>query len=171
LVLDPNNIEALVGTALVDTNSILLIDNRAARIAAAEAVLTKALSMAPQHALAHMLLGVVQMFTNRADQGIAECQQTLALDRNLASAHGFIGAAQYLLGRAAETEAHINEPLRLSHRDTGAFRWRQFVGFAKLHLGDDPQAVAWLRRSIEANRNYPITHFARSPPRWPCLGH
>jgi Flp pilus assembly protein TadD len=104
LVLDPNNIEALVGTALVDTNSILLIDNRAARIAAAEAVLTKALSMAPQHALAHMLLGVVQMFTNRADQGIAECQQALALDRNLASAHGFIGAAQYLLGRAAETE-------------------------------------------------------------------
>jgi TolB-like protein len=161
LALDPSNIEALIGTALVDTNSVHLIDDRAARMAAAEVVLTKALSIAPQHALAHMLLGVVQMFTNRAAQGIAECQQALSLDRNLANAHGFIGAAKFFIGRSAvDTEAHVNEALRLSPRDTGAFRWMQFAGFARLHLGDDEIALAWLRRGIEANRNYPLMHFA-----------
>lgn len=135
---------------------------------AAEAVLIRALSIAPQHAMAHMLLGAVQMFTNRAAQGIAECEQALALDRNLASAHGFVGAAKFFLGRAAETEADIHEALRLSPRDTAAFRWMQFAGFAKLHLREDTKAVAWLRRSIEANRNYPMTHL-RSPRRWLCL--
>ena len=58
LVLDPENIEALVGMACVDRNWRLpLTDDRAARLAAAEAAVIKALSIAPQHALAHMRLG------------------------------------------------------------------------------------------------------------------
>ena len=36
----------------------------------------------------------------------------------------------------------------------------QFVGSAKIHLGADAEAAAWFRRSIEANRNSPLTHFA-----------
>ena len=137
----------------------ILTDDRAARFAAAEAALIKALSMAPQHAAAHLVLGVVQILTNRAAQGIAECERALALDRNLADAHGFIGLAKYFLGRGAETEAHIQEAFRLSPRDIVAFRWLMFVGVAKLQLGADAEAVAWLRRSIEANRNYPLAHF------------
>jgi hypothetical protein len=42
-------------------------------------------------------------------QGIAECERALALDRNLAQAHGLIGTAKNFMGFAAETEAHINE--------------------------------------------------------------
>jgi tetratricopeptide (TPR) repeat protein len=34
-----------------------------------------------------------------------------------------------------------------------------FAGFAKLLLHSDADALAWLRRSIEANRNFPIAHF------------
>jgi len=34
-----------------------------------------------------------------------------------------------------------------------------FAGVAKFWHGDDPEAIAWLRRSIEANRNFPIAHF------------
>ena len=32
-------------------------------------------------------------------------------------------------------------------------------GLANLCLGDDQAAVAWLRRSIEANRNFPLPQF------------
>jgi Flp pilus assembly protein TadD len=35
-----------------------------------------------------------------------------------------------------------------------------FAGDAKNHLGSSEEAVAWLRRSIEANRNFPFTHFS-----------
>jgi tetratricopeptide (TPR) repeat protein len=161
LALDPRNIEALVGVANVDwiAGAIIFNDDRAARFAAAETALIKALSLAPHHARAHWHLGHVKMFTNRAAQGIAECEQALALDRNLASAHAAIGLAKVFLGRGAETEAHILEALRLSPRDTETNVWMNFAGLAKLQLGADEEAVARFRRSVEINRNHPRTHF------------
>jgi tetratricopeptide (TPR) repeat protein len=94
-----------------------------------------------------------------APQGIAECERALALDRNLVVAHAFIGMAKYALGRAEETEAHIQEALRISPRDILAYQWTVFAGFAKMLLHSDADALAWLRRSIEANRNFPAAHF------------
>jgi len=162
LALDPGNIEALVGTAMVDSlvGGSFFVDDRAARFAAAETTLIKALSLAPNHAIAHYLLGFVQISTNRAGQGIAECERALALDRNLAGAHAEIGLAKYNIGRAEETEAHIREALRLSPRDTSAYAWKAFAGYAKLYLGSDEEAAAWLHRAIETNRSYSLQHFA-----------
>jgi hypothetical protein len=34
------------------------------------------------------------------------------------------------------------------------------VGFSKLQLDANAEAVGWFRRSIEANRNHPFAHFA-----------
>ena len=81
------------------------------------------------------------------------------LDRNLAAAHPLIGLGKILIGRAEETEAHIAEALRLSPRDTLAYIWMSYAGVAKLYLGSYEQAVAWFRRSIEANRNYSSAYF------------
>jgi TolB-like protein/class 3 adenylate cyclase len=161
LALDPGNIEALVGMASVDVQSgaYFVTDDRATRLAAAEAALTKVLSLAPNHAMAHCLLGLVQIFTNRAVQGAAESERALALDRNLAAAHGQIGFAKYVLGRAAETESHIQEALRLSPRDTSAYVWMTWAGNAKAQLRADEETVTWLRRGIESNRNLANAHF------------
>jgi tetratricopeptide (TPR) repeat protein len=63
------------------------------------------------------------------------------------------------MGRAAETEGHIREAFRLSPRDISSHRWMLIVGWSKIQLGADAEAVSWLRRSIEANRNHPIAHF------------
>ena len=63
------------------------------------------------------------------------------------------------IGRAAETEGHVHEALRLSPRDNGAYWWMMFLGNAKTFLGADAEAVAWLRRSIDAQPNLPWTHF------------
>jgi tetratricopeptide (TPR) repeat protein len=134
-------------------------DDRAAHLAVAETTLTKALSHAPNHALAHLALGVVRSTTNRVAQGVAEYERALALDRNLADGHALIGEAKIFMGRGAETEAHINEAFRLSPRDILAFNWLMTVGFAKLQLTADAEAVGWFLRSIEANRNYPTAHF------------
>jgi tetratricopeptide (TPR) repeat protein len=161
LELDPDNVDALVGIAAVDAASatLFLTDDAGVRLAAAEMALIKALSLTPQHALAHMFLGIVQSATNRAEQGIAECEHALALNPNLAEAHASVGAVKLFLGRAAETEAHIQEALRLSPRDEAVHRWMSYVGLAKLHLGADVEAVEWLRRCLKANPNYPLAHF------------
>lgn len=159
--LDPDDAEAMVGLASVDVTegAALLTDNPSARFAAAEATATRVLSLAPNHALAHLMLGTALMFTKRVAQGIAEFEHVLALDRNSAFAHSLIGFAKLLLGRFAETEPHVNEALRLSPRDTNAHRWIAWVGLAKVALDADTEALAWLRRSLEANRNYPLQHF------------
>jgi TolB-like protein/class 3 adenylate cyclase len=162
LSLDQGNIEALVGTALVDTtrSAAMMTDDKPVRLAAAEATLTRVLSLTPKHAMAHCLLGFVQINTNRAIQGIAECEQALELDRNLAQAHGFIGLAKCFSGRAEETEAHVQEAFRLSPRDNKTYDWMAMIGVAKSYLGDDDAAVGSFRRSIDTNRNAaPFAHF------------
>ena len=161
LALDSGSIEALVGVATIDFMSAAAIvaDDPASRVAAAEAAVIKALTLAPEHALAHAVYGFIQILMNRAAQGIAECERALGLDRNLALAHGWIGLAKIYIGRSEETEAHIREALRLSPRDIFVFRWMMFVGIAKAQLRADDEAVAWLRRGIEAHRNQPMLHF------------
>jgi tetratricopeptide (TPR) repeat protein len=85
--------------------------------------------------------------------------RALELDCNFAHAHSFIGRAKCMLGRSEETEAHVREALRLSPKDVWAYAWLEFAGSAKLCLRAYEEAVAWLRRSIEANRNFTIAYF------------
>jgi hypothetical protein len=39
------------------------------------------------------------------------------------------------------------------------------VGIAKVQLNADTEALAWLRRSIEANRNFPLAFPSRNSAR------
>ena len=158
---DPDYVDALVGSAGGDVveGALLFTTDRIAAFAAAEAKLTKALSSVPDHPRGHMWLGIVEILTKRAAEGIAECEHALALDRNLASARAMIGYGKIFIGRADEAEAHIAEALHLSPRDTLAYIWMSIAGDAKNHLGSWEQAVEWFRRAIEANRNYPTVYF------------
>jgi tetratricopeptide (TPR) repeat protein len=158
---DPDNVDALGASGVVDTTGGVsgFVDDPKAAFIAAETKLTKVLTLAPDHALAHVSLGFLYMVTKRAALGIAECEHALELDRNLALAHGNIGLGKLYVGRPEETEAHIVEALRLSPRDAFAYVWMFIAGAAKLYLGANDQAVEWLRRSVESNRNYPPIHF------------
>ena len=160
LELDPGNVEAMIGLANVDTAvaTSFATDDGPARLAAAEAMVNEALSIRPNRISAHLARGYVQIFTNRAAQGIREFEYALALNPNAANAHAALGLAKFCMGRAAETEGHILEALRLSPRDVETYQWTCFVGVAKLQLGSDVEAVSSLRRSTEANRNFPLAH-------------
>ena len=161
LAADPGNVDALIGSGFVDLieGALSFVADPIAAFAAAEAKLTKALSSVTDHAVGHTWLGLVDILTKRAAEGIAECEHALALDRNLAQAHALIGQGKIFIGRAEETEAHVAEALHLSPRDTWAYACMNMAGLAKLHLGSYEQAVAWFRRSKEANRNYPSAYF------------
>ena len=164
LTADPGNVDALVWSARADAaeGANFFVTGPITAFTAAEAKLAKALSSVPDHALGHLYLGFVDIMTKRAAEGIAECEHVLELDRNLAAAHASIGLGKVFIGRAEETEAHIVEALRLSPRDTMAYAWITQAGIAKNLLGLWEQAVAWFRRAIEANRNYPHQYFAMS---------
>ena len=168
LAADPDNVDALIGSAAAHAVAAtsLLADPLAA-FTAADAKLTRALSLAPNHPHGHMWLGLVAIWTRRATEGIARCEHALDLDRNIAEAHSLIGYGKLFVGRAEETEPHIAEALRLSPRDPGAFAWMCYAGMSKNVPGSYEQAVAWFRRSIEANANFPHAFFHGLRPRAP----
>jgi TolB-like protein len=159
--LDPGNVDAELFMAGMDAvmAGIYLTADRAERLAAAERTLIKLQLVAPNKAWTHYWIGYIKNFTNRAAQAIAEFERAVALDPNLALAHALIGLSELYLGHAEETEGHVLEALRLSPRDTFAFVWAQIAGSAKLFLGADEDAVAWIRRSIESNGNFALSHF------------
>jgi tetratricopeptide (TPR) repeat protein len=97
LSVDPGNVDALIGSAYTDTveGTLAFVADPTAAFAAAEAKLTKALSSVPDHALGHMLLGLVEIVTKRAAEGIAKCEHAVELDRNLAYAHSIIGMVRF----------------------------------------------------------------------------
>ena len=161
LAIDPNNLDALLGVGRVDysVGGAYLSDDRDARLAAGETAIAKVLSQRPDDALAHEIMGGILNQTRRSDQGIAEFERALALNPNLATAQGDIGLAKIFVGHPEETGAHEDEALRLSPRDSFAWLWLHFAGAAKMALGADEEAVALFRRSIENNRNNPLTHF------------
>lgn len=61
-------------------------------------------------------------------------------------AHCYIAFAKYRMGRAAETEAHSREALRLSPRDVFQYRWMNVVGQARLQIGADSEALGWMTK-------------------------
>jgi TolB-like protein/class 3 adenylate cyclase len=160
LSVDPDNVDALANVAALDAlRAMNFAGDRSELLASAETALARALALAPNHAFAHNGMAVVLSFTNRAAQSLSEAERALALDGNLAVAHGVIGNAKIFLGRAEETDAAVREAIRLSPRDPWSYTWHVSAGTAFFLLGDDERAVTSLRRSIEANRNYPLTHF------------
>lgn len=173
LEVDPGNVEALVGLGRADTlvASLFMTDDFRSLWAAAEATLTKALTLAPNHALAHRAMGTLLGETYRAERGIEELDRALAIDPNMAMAHGNKGLAKVYIGRAEETEAHVQEALRLSPRDTFVWFWLFFAGMAQSYLGGDEAATWRLRKSIDVNRNNFLGLFlsCRQPrPSWPA---
>jgi tetratricopeptide (TPR) repeat protein len=162
LSLDPNNVDALTAKGWVDMDfgAGFMTDDRGARLASAEAAAIRALSIAPNHALAHLLLGSFYSAVNRCEEAIAEFEHALMLDRNLVYAHALIGMAKTALGRAEDAESHYRDALRLSPRDVAAHHWMSSAGTSKLHLGNYEEAVGWFRRALDANRNFAFTHLS-----------
>ena len=157
---DPNNLTALAWTAAADLTIATNYQgaDRAAKFASVEAAATKVLSLRPDDAQTHTLLGLLEIFTHRGAEGIAELERALALDPNLPVAQAELGMAMMINGRAGETEAHVKEALRLSPRDPLAFLWVNYAAAAKLLSGADEEATGLYRRSIELYRNYPLSH-------------
>jgi hypothetical protein len=62
----------------------------------------------------------------------------------MAVSRSALAVAKTFTGRAEEAESRVLEALRLSPRDTEAYVWMLCAGLAKLYLGRDEEAAAWL---------------------------
>jgi len=162
LARDPRNTEALVG--LARTRQQLVSnpwwgDPRAAAAAAdlgREAVAI-ALALAPGHAFAKMIQGMLYSAAGQLEEATRAFEQALSLDRGLAPAYGFAGYNAALLGRADETLPSVERAMNLDQTDRRHSIYYFFGGFAELLLGHTDAAIALLHKSLERNPSYGAT--------------
>ena len=161
LAIEPDNVHAILGLVMAEAVESRMRSTAGfvVSLVGTEALAARALALDPGNPRAHYCLGLVLLFSKRAEEAIAEFERALALDPNLAFAQAHIGFARCLLGRPEEAEAHVMEALRLSPRDNGAYVWFDFLAISKILLGQDEAAIPWGRMSVESNRGYPIAHF------------
>jgi TolB-like protein/class 3 adenylate cyclase len=152
---DENNVDAIVGWAYALASAAApnyMSENRTGDLNAAEKAAVQAIRLAPNHAMAHLVLGMTYYWTNRVEQSRPEIERAIVLDRNLTQALAAMAVAEMYSGHPERVESYIAEAFRLSPHDVLGFIWCHIMGQAKLMLGLDVEAIGWLRRGLEINR-------------------
>ena len=83
----------------------------------------------------------------------------------MVAAQAIIGQNKLFIGRGEETEAHVQEALRLSPRDPWVYTWLMIAGTAMAVLGRSEEAVSWLRRSFSPTETIQLV-ISSWPRRW-----
>jgi DNA-binding SARP family transcriptional activator/TolB-like protein len=159
LAYDPRNVEALSGLAFTCQH---LVSNPwwgdphaiAASSDLGREAVALALDLAPGHALAKCIQGLLHSAAGRLDEAKRAIEQALALDPGLGLAHGFAGYNAALLGRAEETLPAAERAMRLDSTDRRQSIFLFYGGFAELLLGRTEASIALLRKSLERNPTY-----------------
>jgi DNA-binding SARP family transcriptional activator/TolB-like protein len=159
LACDPRNVEALTGLALTCQN---LVSNPwwgDPRATAASSDLGReavaiALDLAPGHAVAKLIQGMLYSAAGQLELAERAFAQALGMDRGLGAAHGFAGYNAALLGRADETLPAIERAMSFDQTDRRHSIWFFFAGFAELLLGRSEAAITLLQKSLERNPSY-----------------
>jgi DNA-binding SARP family transcriptional activator/TolB-like protein len=159
LASDPRNVEALSGLAMTCQH---LVSNpwwgnpRAVSAASdlGREAAAIALSIAPTHADAHCVQGMLHSAAGQLDDVAGAFKQALAMDQGLSTAHGFAGYNAAFLGRADETLPAVERAMRLDRTDRRHSIWWFFGGFAELLLGRTEASIGLLHKSLERNPSY-----------------
>jgi len=113
-----------------------------------------ALELAPRHALAKSVQGMLYSASGQLEKAARAFDQALAMDQELGPAHGFAGYNAALLGRAEATLPAIEKAMRLDPMDRRHGIWFCFAGFAELLLGRIEGSIGLLQKSLERNPNH-----------------
>jgi adenylate cyclase len=156
---DPHNVEALVGLARTcqELVSNPWWGNPATAAVASDLgreVVAIALELAPGHAAAHCVQGMLYSAAGELDAAEQAFEQALTMDQGLAIAHGFAGYNAAFLGSAGAALPAMERAMRLDRTDRRHSIWLFFGGFAELLVGRTDASIALLEKSLERNPSY-----------------
>jgi DNA-binding SARP family transcriptional activator/TolB-like protein len=154
---DRRNVEALSGLAVTcqrivsqpwwgDPHSVAALSDLGREAVAV------ALEMAPGHALAKCIQGMVLSTAGRLEEAQTAIEEALLLDPMLGLAHGFAGYNAALRGHAELTLSAAERAMRVDRQRHSIFLF--YAGFAELLLGRTEPAVGLLRNSLEHDPTY-----------------
>lgn len=110
------------------------------------------IALAPDHATAHLNLGVALNRLGRRDEAARAFEAALALKPDLVEALNGLAHARLAQGRPADAEALYRRVCTLRPRDAEA---HNNLGVALAHQGKNIEAEACFRQSLERRPEYP----------------
>lgn len=103
----------------------------------------RAVSLDPENAVAHAILGDVLIYDGKPDEGAAELATALRVNPNHADAWAFLGQLKAFEGKAIEGIGHLRHAIRLNPHPPGWYYW--LLGLAQYAAGQYADAVETLR--------------------------
>jgi predicted O-linked N-acetylglucosamine transferase (SPINDLY family) len=127
--------------------------HQAGRLAEAEALYRQILAVAPHHADALHLLGVIASQMERHDDAVEMIRRAIALEPNCASFHSNYGEACRKVGRLDEAIAAYRRALQLQPEMAD---FQSNLGGALTAKGEFEEAILACRRAIQLKPDFPI---------------
>ena len=115
----------------------------------------RAVTLDPRYPNAHFALGLVCMWTSRAERGTAAFREAIKLNPSFAAAHVLLGQMCLYAGRPDEAIEQAETGIRLSPTDPRLFIWLPALAGAHYLLRHYEEAIEAGRRSWSLNRNWP----------------
>jgi TolB-like protein len=161
LRVDDLNVDALMGLVETHTWEVnnYMSPKRIEQIFQAETAMSKASELAPLSARMHFCRAALSVALRAPERAFCDIELAMSLDRDLPFVHMRAGWIKIFLGRAEETEGHLNDAMRLSPHDPLLGIWHANLGSAALHLGTIDKAVDHLRKAIELASNHELPYF------------
>jgi len=113
-----------------------------AALASAAAAARQALDLDNGDALSHAVLGLTFAFARRYDDGIDNLLKAIALNPNLADAHGCLGVVQGMVGDYEASAKSVERACRLSPYDAGKGLWLAGKGIGAFIAGRYDDVIA-----------------------------
>jgi adenylate cyclase len=157
----PEAIDALIGLGralAVSVASGWAVQDSAERLARAEQLLLRALTLDPGNANGYASLGLLRRSQGRLDDAVAACEQALAINPNSSDALRQLAAGLLQSGRPEDAIKLAEHYLRLSPRDPKQSTTYWLLGESHLLLGQTDRAVAFLKQGRQSNSQLWFIH-------------
>ena len=148
--IDPQNAEAMVGSAYARMRASVYGWSTTADYAAQLDLLMKATAINPSYAFAYYVKSHVLFFTKHVPEAIEAGQTAVALDPNAANGYYAMGLAEGALKRCEQSIVHIKQAFALSPRDPVGGLWHTALGFDEVCLNRLDAAIGEFKQAIDA---------------------
>jgi TolB-like protein/DNA-binding winged helix-turn-helix (wHTH) protein len=157
LAIDPHNIRALVQLAVYYGSRVSRVQSPdpAADLEQASALVTRALAVDPEYYAAHCAKATVLEGQHRVADAVAAAERCLALNPSYAGAYRRLAFLHFFLAEPEKMLRYADRGIRLSPRDPETSIFLLQKGWAYFMMGQDEEALIWLRRAAAASPEIP----------------
>lgn len=158
LRIDPRNVRALVRLATYYGSRVSRVQSadRETDLEQANTLVSRALEVDPGYYAAHCAKATVLEGRRRVNDAIAAAERCLALNPSSVDAYRALAILNFFLARPEQILAYVDRGTRLSPRDPATPIFLLFKGWAYFLIGQDDEALVWLRRAAAVSPETPI---------------